>query len=53
MEYDFDVQNGNIAVNEGRMITQDDEDCCVIWMKIQQKTLQNFLNSWHMNRISV
>lgn len=30
MEYDFDVQNGNIAVNEGRMITQDDKDCCVI-----------------------
>lgn len=30
MEYDFDVQNGNIAVNDGRMITQDDKDCCVI-----------------------
>lgn len=30
MEYDFDVQNGNVVVNEGRMITDRDKDCCVI-----------------------
>lgn len=30
MEYDFDVQRGNIVVNEGRMINSDDKDCCVI-----------------------
>lgn len=30
MEYDFDVQNGNIAVKKGRMITEEDKDCCVV-----------------------
>lgn len=30
MEYDFDVQCGNIVVNEGRMINSQDKDCCVI-----------------------
>ncbi len=30
MRLDFDVQNGNIEVNEGRMITAEDKDVCVI-----------------------
>ncbi len=30
MRLDFDVQNGNIEVNEGRMITPEDKDVCVI-----------------------
>ena len=30
MRLDFDVQNGNIEVNEGRMITAEDRDVCVI-----------------------
>ena len=30
MRLDFDVQNGNIEVNEGRMITVEDVDVCVI-----------------------
>lgn len=30
MKYDFDVQRGNIVVNEGRMINSEDENCCVI-----------------------
>lgn len=30
MRLDFDVQNGNIEVNEGRMITSEDKDVCVI-----------------------
>lgn len=30
MEMDFDVQKGNIEVNEGRMITPEDVDVCVI-----------------------
>jgi len=30
MRLDFDVQNGNIEVNEGRMITSEDRDVCVI-----------------------
>lgn len=30
MRLDFDVQNGNIEVNEGRMITPKDKDVCVI-----------------------
>ncbi|NBI88396.1 ABC transporter permease [Lachnospiraceae bacterium] len=30
MRLDFDVWNGNIEVNEGRMITPEDKDVCVI-----------------------
>lgn len=30
MRLDFDVQNGNIVVNEGRMITPEDAGVCVI-----------------------
>ena len=30
MRLDFDVQNGNIEVNEGRMIIAEDRDVCVI-----------------------
>ncbi len=30
MRLDFDVQNGNIEVNEGRMITPEDKDVCVL-----------------------
>ena len=30
MRLDFDVQNGNIEVDEGRMITSNDKDVCVI-----------------------
>lgn len=30
MEYDFDVQNGNIVVKEGRMVQAEDKDVCVI-----------------------
>lgn len=30
MRLDFDVWNGNIKVNEGRMITPEDKDVCVI-----------------------
>ncbi len=30
MQYDFDVQKGNIFVNDGRMIIPDDKDVCVI-----------------------
>lgn len=30
MRLDFDVQNGNIEIKEGRMITSEDEDVCVI-----------------------
>lgn len=30
MRLDFDVQNGNIEVNEGRMITPEDKNVCVI-----------------------
>ena len=30
MKYDFDVQNGNIVVNDGRMINREDKDVCVI-----------------------
>lgn len=30
MRLDFDVQNGNIEINEGRMITSEDKDVCVI-----------------------
>ncbi len=30
MAYDFDVQKGNIVVNEGRMTGKDDKDACVI-----------------------
>lgn len=30
MRLDFDVQNGNVAVNEGRMITPEDVNICVI-----------------------
>lgn len=36
MEYDFDVQRGNIVVNEGRMINGEDKDCCVISREIAQ-----------------
>lgn len=34
MELDFDVQKGNIEVNEGRMITPEDTDVCVISREI-------------------
>lgn len=34
MEYDFDVQRGNIVVTEGRMINSKDKDCCVISREI-------------------
>ncbi len=34
MELDFDVQRGNIEVNEGRMITPEDTDVCVISREI-------------------
>lgn len=30
MEYDFDVQHGNIVVKEGRMVQAEDKDVCVI-----------------------
>ena len=36
MEYDFDVQKGNIVVNEGRMIESDDKDCLVISRELAQ-----------------
>ncbi len=36
MEYDFDVQHGNIVVNEGRMINGEDKDCCVISRELAQ-----------------
>jgi len=34
MELDFDVQKGNIEVNEGRMIMPEDTDVCVISREI-------------------
>lgn len=34
MELDFDVQKGNIEVNEGRMITPEDTNVCVISREI-------------------
>jgi putative ABC transport system permease protein len=34
MELDFDVQKGNIEVKEGRMITPEDTDVCVISREI-------------------
>ena len=34
MELDFDVQKGNIEVNEGRMITSEDTDVCVVSREI-------------------
>ncbi len=34
MELDFDVQKGNIEVKEGRMITSEDTDVCVISREI-------------------
>lgn len=34
MELDFDVQKGNIVVNEGRMITSEDKDVCVVSREI-------------------
>ena len=34
MELDFDVQKGNIEVNEGRMVTPEDTDVCVISREI-------------------
>ena len=34
MELDFDVQKGKIEVNEGRMITPEDTDVCVISREI-------------------
>lgn len=30
MKYDFDVQNGNIVINDGRMINREDKEVCVI-----------------------
>lgn len=36
MELDFDVQKGNIEVNEGRMITPKDTDVCVISREIAE-----------------
>jgi len=36
MELDFDVQKGNIEVNEGRMITPEDTDVCVISREIAE-----------------
>lgn len=34
MELDFDVQKGNIEVKEGRMITSEDTDVCVVSREI-------------------
>ena len=34
MELDFDVQKGNIEVNEGRMVTPEDTDVCVVSREI-------------------
>ncbi len=34
MELDFDVQKGNIEVNEGRMITSEDTDVCAVSREI-------------------
>ena len=34
MKLDFDVQKGNIEVNEGRMVTPEDTDVCVISREI-------------------
>lgn len=34
MEMDFDVQKGNIEVKEGRMITSEDTDVCVVSREI-------------------
>ncbi len=34
MELDFDVQKGNIEVKEGRMITPEDKDVCIISREI-------------------
>lgn len=34
MDLDFDVQKGNIEVNEGRMVTPEDTDVCVISREI-------------------
>lgn len=34
MELDFDVQKGNIEVREGRMITSEDTDVCVVSREI-------------------
>lgn len=34
MELDFDVQKGNVEVKEGRMITSEDTDVCVISREI-------------------
>lgn len=34
MDLDFDVQKGNLEVNEGRMITPEDTDVCVISREI-------------------
>ena len=34
MELDFDVQKGNIEVKEGRMITSEDKDVCVVSREI-------------------
>lgn len=36
MELDFDVQKGNVEVNEGRMITPEDTDVCVISREIAE-----------------
>lgn len=36
MRLDMDVQNGNIEVREGRMITPDDADVCVISRELAQ-----------------
>jgi putative ABC transport system permease protein len=37
MELDFDVQKGNIEVNEGRMITPEDTDKCVISRELAEQ----------------
>lgn len=34
MELDFDVRKGNIEINEGRMVTPEDTDVCVISREI-------------------